>query len=99
MTRLLTKHQDIRRWAEARSGSPALSEVPHGTHSHTVLRLVFDQRLMNSGENDNADRPNALELVGWDDWLAEFDKQKLALKVDDEAPGLLDSDHEFVARP
>ncbi len=98
MTKLLTNHQDIRQWTEARSGSPALMEVPHGSHSHTVLRLVFDQRLMNSGENDNADRPNALELASWDDWFAEFESQGLALQVDDEAPGLLDSDHEFVQR-
>ena len=37
-------------------------------------------------------------LVSWDEWFAALDKQKLALKVNDEVPGALDKSHEFVAR-
>ena len=78
MSRILSRAEDIRQWAEARSGMPAWSELPSGTRSQIVLRLVFDQYLLNSGESQDLDRPGGLDLVGWDDWLGELTKQKLA---------------------
>ena len=98
MSKLLTRHGDIREWAASRAGNPALAETPDGASSRITLQIVFDQYRLNAEDEPNNERPGALELVSWDDWFAEFDKQRLALKVDDEAPGLLDSDHEFVAR-
>ena len=98
MSKLLTRHSDIREWAASRAGNPALAETPDGSSSRITLQIVFDQYRLNAEDEPNNERPGALELVNWDDWFAEFDKQKLALKVDDEAPGLFDSDHEFVAR-
>jgi hypothetical protein len=96
MSRILTKAEDIRQWAEARAGNPALEDRPIGAPQ--VLRIVFDQYALNAGENQYQDRAGGLDLVGWDEWFIEFDRQNLALKVDDEAPGLLDSDYEFVSR-
>ncbi len=43
-------------------------------------------------------RSAGYELVGWDEWLAELERQKLALKVNDVVPGALDHGYEFVPR-
>lgn len=96
MSRILKTGDEIRQWAEARSGLPAWSELPSGTRSKIVLRIVFDQYLLNSGESQEQDRPGGLDLVSWDDWVAELKSQKLALRVGDRIEGVLDNDYEFV---
>jgi len=96
MSRILNTAAEIRQWTEARSGMPAWSELPSGTRSQIVLRLVFDQYLLNSGESQDLDRPGGLDLVGWDEWLDELKKQKLALRVGDRIEGVMDNDFEFV---
>lgn len=96
MSRILRSGDEIRQWAEARGGAPAWSELPSGTRNQIVLRIVFNQYLLNSGESQDFDRPGGLDLVGWDEWLAELDNQKLALKVGDRVDGVLDNDFEFV---
>ena len=96
MSRILKSADEIRQWAEARSGMPAWSELPSGSRTVTVLRIVFDQYLLNSGESQDTDRPGGLDLVGWDEWLAELKNQKLSLRVGDRVEGVLDNDFEFV---
>lgn len=96
MSRILKAPQDIRQWAEARGGQPAWSELPSGTKSQIVLRIVFNQYLLNSGESQDQDRPGGLDLVGWDEWIKELKHQKLALRVGDRLEGALDNDFEFV---
>ena len=95
MSRILKTADEISTWAEARSGMPAWSELPSGTRSQIVLRIVFDEYLLNSGESQDTDRPGGLDLVGWDEWLEELNKQKLVLKVGDKIDGVLDNDFEF----
>ena len=96
MARILKTGDEIRQWAEARGGQPAWSELPSGTKSQIVLRIVFDQYLLNSGESQDTDRPGGLDLVGWDDWLKELKHQKLSLRVGDRIEGVLDNDFEYV---
>jgi hypothetical protein len=96
MSRILSNPADIRQWAEARSGMPAWSELPSGTKSQIVLRIVFNQYLLNSGESQDTDRPGGLDLVSWDEWIGELKNQKLSLKVGDKTDGVLDNDFEFV---
>ena len=96
MARILKTGPEIREWAEARGGEPAWSDLPSGTKSQIVLRIVFDQYLLNSGEAQNTDRPGGLDLVGWDEWLAELKAQKLVLRVGDRIEGVLDNDFEYV---
>jgi hypothetical protein len=96
MSRILRTAEDIRQWAEARGGQPAWSELPSGTRSQITLRIVFDQYLLNSGEAQDTDRPGGLDLVGWDEWIAELKKQKLVLQVGDRVDGVLDNDFEYV---
>lgn len=99
MPLVLTKHDEIRQWAIARAGNPAVEDRAGGIGGPPVLRIVFDQYALNAGENQYGDRPGGLDLVDWDEWFAELEKQGLALMVEDERPGVLDSYFEFVPRP
>ena len=96
MSRILRTADEIRQWAGARGGQPAWSELPSGTRSQITLRIVFDQYLLNSGESQEQDRPGGLDLVSWEEWMAELGRQKLALQVGDRVEGVLDNDFEFV---
>jgi len=98
MSRTLTDHAEIRQWAEARNGSPMLMEVPSGTGSRSLLQITFGQHALNAQNNEGPDRvAGGYQLVTWDDWLAELERQRLALKVNDEQPGRLDNDFSFVS--
>ena len=94
--RLLVTPEEIRQWAEARSGSPAMEDRPPNVPGPPILRIVFDQRLLNTDESQYTDRPGGLDLVSWDEWVAELESRNLALKVAIEAPGMLDDRYEFV---
>ena len=98
MSKVLTKAIEIRQWVAARGGYPVLLEMPDGTGSRTLLQLTFGQHLLNADENEGPDRPSGYELVSWDDWLAELDKQGLALKVSDDPSGGNEREYEIVAR-
>jgi hypothetical protein len=98
MAKVLTKHDEIREWAEARAGFPMLEDVPDGTEVRSLLEITFGQHALNADSNEGPDRPGGFQLVSWDDWFAEFDRQQLALRVPDEGPGRLDNDFEFVGR-
>ena len=94
--RLLVTPEEIRQWGEARSGLPAIEDRPPNVPGAPVLRIVFDQRLLNTGESQYTDRPGGLDLVSWDEWVAELEARNLALKVAIEVPGMLDDRYEFV---
>jgi hypothetical protein len=98
MTQVLTDHEDIRLWATARSGNPAIEDRPAGLSGAPLLRIVFDQMALNAGENQYGDRPGGLDLVSWDEWFEVFDGQNFGLLVEDERPGVLDDYYEFVPR-
>ena len=77
--RTLTRHRDIQAWVTARKGLPAMirdrSELGL---QHARLSLRFDA----------PGRPEGLPTVdqeaspmGWAAWLAELDRQQLALRV------------------
>ena len=98
MTQVLVKHDEIRQWAGARSGNPAIEDRATGIGGPPILRILFDQQALNSGESQYGDRPGGLDLVGWDEWFQLFDAQKYGLLVEDERPGMFDSYYEFVQR-
>jgi hypothetical protein len=98
MPKVLTERDEIRQWAIARAGNPAMEDRPTGIGGPPLLRLVFDQYALNAGENQYGDRPGGLDLVDWSEWFEEFEKHKLGLLVEDERPGLLDDYYEFVPR-
>lgn len=96
-TRTLTDHEDIRDWAAARMGAPAVVDVSPEAGTQPMLRLVFDQIAYE--DQDMPERPinaGGVELVEWDDWFAIFDEQKLALVVAEDQPGLRENFYEIV---
>lgn len=95
----MTDHEDIRTWAAARIGSPAIVDSSPEGGTQPVLRIVFDQAAYQ--DQDGPERPpnaGGYELVEWDEWFRIFDEASLALVVSPEQPGRLDSFHELVRR-
>lgn len=99
-TVLITDHQEIRDWAAARAGFPAVVDISPAGGTQPMLRLVFGQHAYE--DQDRADRPvnaGGYDLVEWDEWFKLFDEHKLALVVAEDVPGVRDSFHEIVRRP
>lgn len=95
----LTDHEQIRDWAAARAGFPAIVDISAASGTQAMVRLVFGQHAYQ--DVDRADRPQnagGYDLVEWDEWFKVFDAAKLALVVATEQPGRRDSFHEFVRR-
>jgi ferritin-like metal-binding protein YciE len=72
-TRVLTDHDEIREWAEERDANPACVKGTGKRGGLGMLRLDFPGF---TGED-------TLQPVDWDDWFEEFDRDKLALLVQD----------------
>ena len=98
MSRILTKAEDIRQWAEARGGYPLLMEIPSGSRSRTVLQIAFGQDQLNSAESQGQERPGGFALVGWDEWIAALEQENLALRVSDDPSGGREAEFDFVPR-
>lgn len=98
MSQILTDHDAIRQWVEARGGNPLLMDVPDGTQNRTILQLTFGQHALNSDGNEGPDRVGGFRLVSWEEWFAALEEGKLALKVSDDPSGGNEAEFEFVAR-
>lgn len=98
-TLTLTEHAEIRDWAAARAGFPAIVDVSPAGGTQPMLRIVFGQHAYQ--DQDRAERPQnagGVELVEWDEWLRLFDEYNLALVVAGDTPGQRNSFHEIVRR-
>lgn len=73
-SRVLTDHDEIRRWAEERSARPSAVQRTHTDDNVGIIRLDFPGY---SGEG-------SLEEIEWDEWFDKFDDNNLALIVQDE---------------
>jgi hypothetical protein len=86
---VLTNHEDIRRWAEARKAQPACVKGTESDHGSCLLRLDFPGY---SGED-------SLQAIEWDQWFDVFDKRKLALIVEEKtAEGKSSNFNKLVSR-
>jgi hypothetical protein len=95
----LTDHEEIRDWAAARAGSPAVVDVSVEAGTQPQLRIVFGQIAYQ--DQDQPERPvnaGGIELVEWDEWFRIFDQAELALVVAKDQPGRRESSHEFIRR-
>jgi hypothetical protein len=63
-----TDHDEIRRWAEGRDGTPACVKGTGDDDDPGILRIDFPG---GAGED-------SLEHIGWEEWFAKFDEQGLA---------------------
>ncbi len=68
-------HDEIRRWAEARGGKPAVVAATETDKATGILRLMFP-----NAPNRNDD---ALEEISWDEFFEKFDQSGLALVYQD----------------
>jgi hypothetical protein len=69
--KMTTDHDEIREWAEARGGRPAVVRSTHGKGGAGIIRIEFP-------DAPNA-KDDALEEIGWDEFFEKFDEAKLAL--------------------
>lgn len=74
--KVTTDHDEIRKWAEARGGRPAVVRSTHSKAGTGIIRLEFPGA-------PNA-RDEALEAISWDEFFEKFDESKLALLYQDE---------------
>src|SRR5919199_3191805 len=75
-SQILTDHDDIRRWAEARGGIPARVKRTGGDDDVGMIRINFPGY---SGEQ-------SLEPISWEQWFEKFDEKELALVVERQPP-------------
>ena len=76
-SRVLSDHDEIRKWAEDRGAHPACVRGTGKKGDLGVLRLDFPGYT-------GADK---LEEIGWDEFFTKFDKQDLSLLVQDKTAG------------
>ena len=72
-----TDHAEIRRWAEARDGTPARVRGTGDDSDPGILRIDFPG---GAGEDE-------LEHIDWDEWFEKFDQQGLAAILQEEKAG------------
>jgi hypothetical protein len=84
-----TTDQDrIRRWVEARDGTPAAVRATESNDDPGVLRIRF--------RDQSADE---LDAIGWEDFFAKFEESGLAFLYQDKtADGGTSRFHKFVRR-
>lgn len=74
---MLTRHRDIQNWVNDRNGTPAIARVRNRFgEARSQLKLRFEQNHA-EGALDAGMSP-----CSWTAWLAELDRQQLALKVE-----------------
>ena len=96
---VLTDRDEIRDWAAARMGTPAIVDTSAESGIQPRLLILFDQVAYQ--DQDQPERPQnagGFDLVEWDEWFDLFDAADLALVVAPAQPGILDSSHQFVSR-
>jgi hypothetical protein len=86
----LTRHKDIQAWVVDRQGLPAVSRVADRSGEVRPRLTIQFGRPTAADRTPNLD--DGVSPVSWTAWLAELDRQQLALKVTPE------TEFEFVAR-
>lgn len=87
----LVRHQDIQNWVNARRGMPAIHRNAGDGSEHPRLALRFASMARRPAAMPGID--DGVSPVSWKAWLAELDRQNLALRVSAQSP-----DFEFVER-
>jgi len=75
-THTLTRHRDIQSWVSDRKGMPAIARVRNRFGEEKAKLLL---RFVRSKEGGSVD--DGMSPCSWTAWLAELDRQQLALKI------------------
>ena len=87
----LVRHQDIQNWVNSRKGMPAIRRNASDGSDHPRLALRFSHMARQPTTIPGID--DGVSPISWKAWLAELDRQHLALRVSTQSP-----DFEFVER-
>lgn len=79
-THTLVLHTDIQKWVSARRGQPAISPVRDRT-GRMKSRLTLSFALHHTAPTETPSQDDGMSPVSWNAWLAELDRQNLALRV------------------
>ena len=79
-THMLTRHQDIQKWVAGRKGLPAIRRVPDQTGT-VRARLTLNFAGKRPAPATTPTQDDGMSPVSWTAWLAELDRQHLALRV------------------
>jgi hypothetical protein len=83
-----TDHDQIRRWVEARQGTPAAVAATEADDDPGILRVRFS--------DESADE---LEAIDWDEFFDKFDEAELAFLYQEQtADGGTSRFHKFIKR-
>lgn len=82
-THTLVRHTDIQNWVSARKGHPAISSVRDRTGSMKP-RLTLNFSRDHAKPTEIPSQDDGMSPVSWSAWLAELDRQNLALRVSGE---------------
>lgn len=89
--RTLTRHRDIQKWVTERRGLPTIVEAPN---RFGELRARLELRFDRAAKKPVQQAEQGTSPVSWSAWLAELDRQQLALRVIEGE----DTEYEFVER-
>lgn len=92
-THTLIRHRDIQNWVVDKKGIPAIARI-RDNFGETRARLCLSFEKRQHAKADPANLDDGMSPVSWTAWLAELDRQQLALKVSADN----DMDFEFVER-
>jgi hypothetical protein len=81
LKRTLTRHRDIQNWVTDHKGIPAISRVRNRFgQERAQLKLSFSRP--DRDKTDLTSQDDGISPCSWNAWLAELDRQQLALSVD-----------------
>jgi hypothetical protein len=76
----LTRHRDIQNWVTDHKGIPAIARVRDNYGSMRARLCLSFERQRRAAES-RAALDDGMSPCSWSAWLAELDRQRLALKV------------------
>ena len=79
----LTRHRDIQNWVAARRGVPAIRRIPD-RFGEMRARLTLSFAGHSPAPTTTPTQDDGMSPCSWAAWLAELDRQQLALKVSDQ---------------
>ena len=92
-THTLTRHRDIQNWVVEKRGIPAIARI-RDNFGEMKARLCLSFQMQRQRPDATPAQDDGMSPVSWSAWLAELDRQHLALKVTNQPT----PDFEFVAR-
>lgn len=78
-THMLTRHRDIQTWVSDRQGIPAIARVRDRFGEERAQLFL---RFQKSAQSPSGGEDAGMSPCSWTAWLAELDRQNLALQVD-----------------